>query len=342
MDVPADSRAAEYLNGALESAKRGASLTQQLLAFARKKIVRPEVIDLNEVLHRMTAMFRRLVGENLDLVVVPAPGLGMVKVDVGSMEQVIMNLVVNARDAIAGTGRITLETQNVVLDEEYCRLHAETTPGEFVMLAVTDTGVGMGPEIRSRVFEPFFTTKPVGEGTGLGLAMCHGIIKQAGGNISVYSEPGAGSTFRVYLPRSIVGKAAIPVALARVSPAHGHETILLVEDEHMILRVARDSLTGLGYRVLTATDGVQALELVGAMTDPVHLLITDVVMPKMGGRELATRLTKLRPGVRVLFSSGYTENAIVEHGVLDEGINFLQKPYAPQTLAKRVREVLDK
>jgi two-component system cell cycle sensor histidine kinase/response regulator CckA len=342
MEVPSGSRAVEYLSGALESCKRGATLTQQLLAFARKKIVRPEVVDLNEVLHRMTAMMRRLVGENLELVVAPLARLGTVKVDVGSMEQVIMNLVVNARDAISGTGRITLETQNVTLDQGYCRVHAETSPGEFVVLAVTDTGGGMSPEVRSKVFEPFFTTKPVGEGTGLGLAMCHGIIKQAGGNISVYSEPGAGSTFRVYLPRATGAKVAATIAPARPSSAQGHETILLVEDEHMILRVAREALAGLGYRVLTAADGVQALELLGSMADPVHLLITDVVMPKMGGRELANRLTALRPALRVLFSSGYTDNAIVEHGVLDEGINFLQKPYTPTTLARRVREVLDK
>jgi two-component system cell cycle sensor histidine kinase/response regulator CckA len=342
MEMPSGSRAAEYLTGALESCKRGATLTQQLLAFARKKIVRPEVVDLNEVLHRMTAMMRRLVGENLELVVAPSARLGTVKVDVGSMEQVIMNLVVNARDAITGTGRITLETQNVTLDQDYCRLHAEMSPGEFLVLAVTDTGGGMSPEVRSKVFEPFFTTKPVGEGTGLGLAMCHGIIKQAGGNISVHSEPGAGSTFRLYLPRATGAKVAPTVAPARPSAAQGHETILLVEDEHMILRVAREALTALGYRVLTAADGVQALDLLGSMADPVHLLITDVVMPKMGGRELANRLTALHPALRVLFSSGYTENAIVDHGVLDEGINFLQKPYTPTTLARRVREVLDR
>jgi len=342
METPPESRATEYLAGALESAKRGAALTQQLLAFARKKIVRPEVIDLNEVLHRMASLIRRLVGENLELVLMPAPRLGLVKVDVGSMEQVIMNLVVNARDAISGTGRITLETQDVVLDEEYCRAHVETAAGEYVMLAVSDTGVGMPPEIASRVFEPFFTTKPVGEGTGLGLAMCHGIVKQAGGNISVYSEAGAGSSFRVYLPRAVGGRPVAHTLAPRPSSATGHETILLVEDEHMILRVAREALSGLGYRVFTAGDGIQALDMVSRMSEPVHLLITDVVMPRMGGRELATQLARLCPGLRVLFSSGYTENAIVDHGVLDEGINFLQKPYTPMTLARRVREVLDR
>jgi len=342
MHVAPDTRAAEYLDGVRESAKRGASLTQQLLAFARKKIVRPEVIDLNEVLRRLTVLLRRLVGENLELVVSTGPNLNMVKVDVGSMEQVVMNLVVNARDAITtGTGRITLETKNVVLDEAYCQMHAEMTPGEFVMLAVTDTGIGMTPSIRAKLFEPFFTTKPVGHGTGLGLAMCHGIIKQAGGNISVHSEPGAGSTFRVYLPRSD-GEEVAPTSLPRLSTLRGRETILLVEDEGMILRVARDALAGLGYRIITASDGAQALDMVKTMAGPVDLLVTDVVMPKMGGRELARRLSKLRPDIRVLFSSGYTENSIVEHGVLDEGVEFLQKPYTPVALARRVREVLDR
>jgi CheY-like chemotaxis protein len=341
-EVDTGSDAAEYLGGAMESARRGAALTQHLLAFARKKMVRPEVVDINEVLQRMGGMIRRLVGENLELALSMSPGLGKVKVDIGSLEQVVMNLVVNARDAIPETGRITLETRNALLDDDYCRTHAETAPGDYVLLAVTDTGVGMTPEVQSRVFEPFFTTKPTGEGTGLGLAMCHGIVKQAGGNISVYSEAGAGSSFRVYLPRSLTGRPAAQMAAPRPSSATGHETILLVEDEHMILRVAREALTNLGYRVFTAGDGIQALDMVARMSEPVHLLITDVVMPRMGGRDLATQLGKLCPGLRVLFSSGYTENAIVDHGVLDEGINFLQKPYTPMTLARRVREVLDK
>jgi CheY-like chemotaxis protein len=199
----------------------------------------------------------------------------------------------------------------------------------------------MTPEIRSRLFEPFFTTKPVGKGTGLGLATCHGIVKQAGGNISVYSEPGSGTTFRVYLPRAF-GDETTPSASITPGSMRGRETVLLVEDEIMILRVAREILAGLGYGVVTATDGGQALQLARAMTEPIHLLITDVVMPRMGGRELATRLLEVRPEMRVLYSSGYTENAIVEHGVLDEGVNFLQKPYTPVALARSVREVLDK
>jgi two-component system, cell cycle sensor histidine kinase and response regulator CckA len=342
MQIPRDSVEAEYLEGAIDSAKRGAALTQQLLAFARKKIVWPELVSLNEVMEKMAPMIRRLVGENLDLVLALAADPWLVKVDVGSMEQVIMNLVLNARDAIIGTGRITLETQNVTLDAQYCLTHAETAQGEYVMLGVSDTGIGMTPEVQSRVFEPFFTTKPVGEGTGLGLAMCHGIVKQAGGNISVYSEPGRGSSFRVYLPRARGVRTSTKAPAVRLAPVLGQETLLLVEDEQMILKVATDSLRALGYNVLTAADGAQALELVARTSGPIHLLITDVVMPKMGGRELARRLAALRPEVRVLYSSGYTENAIVEHGVLAEGINFLQKPYSPKMLAKRVREVLDK
>jgi CheY-like chemotaxis protein len=330
----------------MESARRGAALTQQLLAFARKKMVRPEVVDINEVLQRMGGMIRRLVGENLDLALSMSPGLGKVKVDIGSLEQVVMNLVVNARDAIPETGRITLETRNARLDDDYCRTHAETAPGEYVLLAVTDTGVGMTPEVQSRVFEPFFTTKPTGEGTGLGLAMCHGIVKQAGGNISFLSAPGQGSTFRVYLPRVIGPQAPLPISIwtpaARTPASAGNETVLLVEDEETILRVAREALTALGYRVITASDGVRALELVKRTLEPIDLVITDVVMPQMGGRELVTRLLALQPGLRILFSSGYSENAISADGILDEGINFLQKPYTPTMLARRVREALDR
>ena len=334
---------AEYLDGALESVRRGAALTQHLLAFARRRIVQPEVISLNRVLQGLVPMIRRLVGENVDLALQLAPELGLMKVDVGSIEQVIMNLVLNARDAISPrTGKITLETSNAHLDAEYCRTRAETLPGDYVTFGVSDTGVGMASQIQSRVFEPFFTTKPVGEGTGLGLSICDGIVKQAGGIISVYSEPGQGSTFRVYLPR-VVAKEESPRAPSRpLVPARGTETLLIVEDEELILRVAKNVLSGLGYRVLTALDGPRALEMLEQTQEPLHLLITDVVMPRMAGPELARRVAVLRPGVRVLFSSGYTENTIVDHGVLQKGIDFLQKPYSPATLGVRVRDVLDK
>jgi PAS domain S-box-containing protein len=334
---------AEYLDGALESARRGAALTQHLLAFARRRIVRPEVISLNRVLRGLVPMMRRLVGENIELTLQLAPELGRVQVDVGSIEQVIMNLVLNARDAISPrTGKITIETANAHLDAEYCRTRAETVPGDYAVLGVSDTGVGMASEVQARVFEPFFTTKPVGEGTGLGLSICDGIVKQAGGIISVYSEPGRGSTFRAYLPRVLAEETSAWTPPRPLVPARGTETVFMVEDEELILRVARNVLSGLGYRVLTALDGPHALELLEQTKEPLDLLITDVVMPRMGGPELARRMAELRPGLRVLYSSGYTEHTIVDHGVLQKGIDFLQKPYTPSMLAARVREVLDR
>jgi CheY-like chemotaxis protein len=282
-----------------------------------------------------------LVGEHLELSLELAPSLGAVKVDAGSVEQVVMNLVVNARDALSAGGQITLRTAEVTLDEVACRAHAETLPGDYVVLTVSDNGTGMAPEVQSRLFEPFFTTKPVGEGTGLGLAMCHGIVKQARGTIAVQSEFGKGSSFQVYLPRVHGERASVRPARASLEAARGRETVLLVEDEAMIVRLAREALSGMGYRVLTATDGVEALELAEGFPEPIVLLITDVVMPRLGGRELATRLVTLRPGIKVLYSSGYTENAIVDHGVLEKGVHFLHKPYRLTELAARVREVLE-
>jgi two-component system cell cycle sensor histidine kinase/response regulator CckA len=340
-ELPDDGDAAEFLDGAIAAVKRGAALSQQMLAFARKKIVHPEVVALNDVLQSMTGMIRRLMGENLEVVLALSPDLGVVRVDVGSLEQVIMNLVLNARDAIPGAGRITLHTENVLLDADAYRGQADVAPGKYVMLAVSDTGRGMTPEISARIFEPFFTTKPVGEGTGLGLAMCDGIVRQAGGTIAVASEPGKGSSFRVYFPRTRDGEPSAPTK-PRPTSVGGRETLLVVEDELMILSVAKRALTALGYDVLTAANGAQALELAASTARPIHLLVTDVVMPKMGGRELAEQLAALRPGVRVLYTSGYTSNAIGQHCVLEEGINFLQKPYSATTLATRIREVLDR
>jgi PAS domain S-box-containing protein len=341
LEMEPESTAAGYLAGIQDSAERGAAMTQQLLAFARRRIVRPEIVDLNEVLRRMTALLTRLVGENLELVLSPAPKVGRVKVDIGGLEQVIMNLVVNARDAIKDTGRITLETRDVTLDEAFSRTQAELLPGEYVMLAVIDTGTGMSPDVKARIFEPFFTTKPVGKGTGLGLSMCYGIVKQAGGHMTVDSEPGTGSTLRVFLPRAADERATSTDRPPESIGKRGHETILIVEDEVLILRVASAALSALGYDVLTATNALDAIALVEHRKDPVHLLVTDVVMPKMGGPDLAKHLVALRPDLKVLFSSGYTENAIVDRGVLDERVHFLQKPYTPSTLARRVREILD-
>ena len=340
-EVAPDSVVAEYLTGAMQAAERGAALTQQLLAFARKKIVRPTALDLNQTLQRMASMLQRLVGEELTLELLLSETGAVVKVDAGSLEQVIMNLVVNARDAIRGAGRITLRTQQVTLDVGARRLLPDLTAGDYVTLSVSDTGMGMSPDVVARVFEPFFTTKPVGQGTGLGLAVCHGIVRQAGGSIAVESEFGAGSLFRVYLPRATEAVEA-EVAHGELGPrARGRETLMIVEDEATILRMARTALHALGYRVLTASDGVEAVALLKDGAEPVHLVFTDVVMPRMGGAELAAQVRDLRPGIRVLFSSGHTEDSIVERGVLRDGVDFLQKPYTPATLARKIRELLD-
>ena len=338
---PSGSPAIELLEGATDAARRGATLTQQLLAFARKQIVHPTVVGIKQIIEGMTPMIRRLVGENLEVRLALAQTPDRVKVDVGSLEQVIMNLVVNARDAIVGTGRITLETGVVHLDAAGARDHG-TTPGEHVFLAITDTGSGMSEEVAVRAFEPFYTTKPIGKGTGLGLAMCEGIVRQAGGHITLDSRPGRGSTFRVFLPLA-ADEPSAPVTKAPMdSPARGRETLLLVEDEPLILRMAKRVLGELGYTVLTASNGHEALEVLGRHAGDVRLLITDVIMPKMSGRELAARVTALRPDIRVLYSSGYAADAIGEDGVLGEGINFLAKPYVPSRLAEVVRDVLDR
>ena len=338
---PIGSPAIEFLKGATEAARRGGTLTQQLLAFARKQIVHPTVVAINQVIEGMTPMIRRLVGENLEVRLALAHAPDKVKVDVGSLEQVIMNLVINARDAVVGTGRITLETGVVRLDADTAR-ERDTTPGEHVFFAISDTGSGMSQEVAARAFEPFFTTKPVGKGTGLGLAMCEGIVRQAGGHITLDSEPGRGSSFRVFLPRAADEPSAPITRASTGSPVRGRETLLLVEDEPLILRMTKRVLSELGYTVLIASDGHQALEVIERHANDVHLLITDVVMPKMSGRELASRVTALRPDIRVLYCSGYATDTIGEDGVLGDGINFLAKPYEPSRLADAVRDVLDR
>ncbi|GMV80476.1 MAG: histidine kinase [Planctomycetota bacterium] len=340
--LPPDTKPARQLSRLLEAAGRGANLTQQLLAYARKKIVRPEVLDLNRVVAGIEPMLRRLIGEDLNFVFVPAQDLSPVKVDLGSMEQVIVNLAVNARDAMPHGGQLTVETQNVTLDARYAAAHADVAPGPYAMLAVSDSGVGMSEAVRKQVFDPFFTTKPVGQGTGLGLAMCHGIVKQAGGHIAVYSEEGQGATFKVYLPVCSEKGAAPARSAATERLTGGTETVLFVEDEPLVRDFACQCLGDLGYTVLDASNGVDAVERIARHASPVHLLVTDVVMPRMSGSELARRLAQSHPGLKVLFTSGYTENAIVHHGVLNADVNFLQKPYSPIALAKKVREVLDR
>lgn len=319
---------------------RAASLTRQLLAFSRKQVLQPKVLDLNTVVSDLEKMLRRLIGEDVDLRTVLKPQLGNVKADPGKIEQVIMNLALNARDAMPHGGKLIIETDNIYLDKKYADLHLTATPGYYVMLAVNDTGTGMDEQTQRRIFEPFFTTKEVGKGTGLGLSTVYGIIKQSGGNIWVYSEVGMGTSFKVYLPRIDEGAEDYKRAAQTAAVIQGTETILLAEDEDMVRRLACEVLEMYGYRVLEAPSGGSAL-LICEREQQIDLLVTDVVMPEMSGRELADRLALLRPEMKVLFMSGYTDSAITHQGILQEGENFIQKPFAPDDFVQKVREVLD-
>ena len=324
------------------AAVRATSLTRQLLAFSRKQMLAPRILDLNAVVTENLKMLTRVISEDIDLVMVPATGLGAVRADVGQVEQVIMNLAVNARDAMPSGGKLTIETSNVSLDEDYARFHAPLVPGNYVMLAITDTGAGMDSETQSRIFEPFFTTKGP-KGTGLGLSTVYGIVKQSGGYIWVYSEPGKGTAFKIYLPRvaEVADSPAQVTAPAKSASAAGTETILLVEDEANLRYLARQFLDKQGYRVLEAADGAAAMQIALVREAVIHLLLTDVVMPGMNGRELAQRILEIRPDVKVLYMSGYTENVIGRNGMLDEGVRLLQKPFTLHDLKSKVREVLD-
>jgi len=325
------------------AAVRATSLTRQLLAFSRKQMLAPKILDLNGVVAENLKMLNRVIGEDIDLVMAPASGLGTVRADAGQIEQVIMNLAVNARDAMPSGGKLTIETSNISLDEESARLHPSLKPGNYVMLAISDTGAGMDSETQSHIFEPFFTTKGT-KGTGLGLSTVYGIVKQSGGYIWVYSEAGKGTTFKIYLPRvaeTVDSAAAVAAPAESASDEQENETILLVEDEANLRYLARQFLEKQGYHVIEAADGAVAIQIAVAHPAVIHLLLTDVIMPGMNGRELAQRITEIRPNIKVLYMSGYTENVIGRNGTLDAGVRLLQKPFTLRDLKSKVREVLD-
>ncbi|MGB8990391.1 MAG: ATP-binding protein, partial [Candidatus Sulfotelmatobacter sp.] len=324
------------------ASQRASSLTRQLLAFSRKQMLAPKILDLNGVVTENLKMLTRVIGEDIDLVMVPAPSLGAVRADAGQIDQVIMNLAVNARDAMPSGGKLTIETSNISLDEEYARFHAPLRPGDYVMLAISDTGLGMDSETQSHIFEPFFTTKGT-KGTGLGLSTVYGIVKQSGGYIWVNSEPGKGTSFKIYLPR--IAERAEPAQVVASNESAftepGTETILLAEDEANLRYLARQFLEKQGYKVIEAADGAVAMQIAVAHEGVIHLLLTDVIMPGMNGRELAQRISEIRPQTKVLYMSGYTENVIGHNGTLDAGVRLLQKPFTLRDLKSKVREVLD-
>ena len=325
-----------------KAANRAASLTRQLLAFSRKQVLQPVVLNLNTVICSLEKMIGRLIGEDVELETLLSPDLGEVRADAGQMEQVIMNLVINARDAMPRGGKLIIETANVDLDENYASEHGvKLNPGPYVMLAVSDTGKGIDKETQSRIFEPFFTTKEKGKGTGLGLSTVYGIVKQSGGLIWVYSELGEGTTFKIYLPRIRCGSEPLRKEQAPLEAPKGVETVLIVEDDDAVRSLACKILELQGYKILEAKDGEEAMKVSKEYKGPIHLMITDVVMPGISGRELQEQLHPLRPAMKVLYMSGYTDNATAYHKVLDSGVAFLQKPFTPETLARKVREVLE-
>jgi PAS domain S-box-containing protein len=338
--LPAGDPTRELIGEITKAGARAAALTRQLLAFSRKQVLAPQVVDLNAIVLDMEKMLRRVIGEDIDLATRLQPSLGRVRADPSQVEQVLLNLAVNARDAMPTGGKLTIETHDIELDEGYAQTHTEVRPGPYVLVAVSDTGCGMIPEVQARIFEPFFTTKEPGKGTGLGLATVYGIVKQSGGHIDVYSEPGLGTTFKAYLP--CVRAVAKPKSHAGLLPTpRGNETVLLVEDEDAVRALSRHVLQSSGYTVLVAAHGREALRIGEQHPPPIHLLVTDVVMPELGGRQLAEQLLRLHPEMKVLYLSGYTDDAVVRHGVLHEEVNFLLKPFSPAVLAYWVREVLD-
>ncbi len=323
------------------SASRAASLTRQLLMFSRKEVSQPEILNLNKIVRDMDKMLRRIIGEDIELVTITNPNLGFIRIDPGQMEQIIMNLVINARDAMPEGGKLIIETENVELNGEYQKEHADIKPGQYVMLVVTDTGFGIEEDIIDKIFDPFFTTKDITKGTGLGLSTVYGIVKQNRGHISVYSEPGIGTTFKIYLPRVKEKATQSDEVFSASKSLQGAETILLVEDDPSVRKLAYRVLTQSGYQVLEASYGDEAISIVNQFPGKIHLVISDIVMPQMSGTELAEKLKTLQKDIKIIFMSGYTNNTINHDGILDKGVNFIQKPFTVDTLLRKVREVLE-
>jgi PAS domain S-box-containing protein len=340
-ELAGNERQLEDLEEIRKAARRAAALTRQLLAFSRKQVLEPRIIDVNGVVMNLDKMLRSLMAENIVLKTDLADNLAAARADPNQIEQVIMNLAINARDAMADGGTVTIETRNATLDDAYAAQHVSVIPGEYVMLAVSDTGCGMDEQTKSRIFEPFFTTKPVGRGTGLGLSTVYGIVKQTGGNIWLYSEPGKGTTFKIYLPAI----AALPEDIGKVAPVeavqHGGGTVLLVEDDEQLRRLTHRALAAQGYTVMEADRGGTALDIARRYKGQIDLLLTDVIMPDTNGRKLADTIQAARPGVRVLYMSGYPDGAIASHGMLEPGVAYLAKPFTTEAVIRRVREVLE-
>ena len=338
-DMPADSQQRADMTEIIKAAQKATALTRKLLAFSRQQLLRPTLVDLNATIDGLQNMLKRLLGKNIQLSLRLGPKLWTVSADSTELERVLMNLVLNSRDAMTDGGKLIIETSNVTIDEEYAKQHADTTPGPYVMVAVTDTGSGMSRDVRDKLFEPFFTTKEKGRGTGLGLPSVYGIVKQSGGFVWVYSEVGQGTTFKIYLPRAKGAESKMQSTPTRNRQV-GSETILLVEDDAEVRSVATRILRRNGYRVLEAENGAEALRVCENESEPVDLIVTDIVMPEMGGTELAKRVRETQPDARILFTSGYTEDAVIRQSLLHAGEDFIEKPFTPATLAKKAREIL--
>jgi CheY-like chemotaxis protein len=342
--ISSEDGAQEKLAEVKRAADRAAALTRQLLAFSRKQVLQPRILEVNSIVNDLTKMLRRMIGDDIQLVIRPSASLGMIMADPSQLEQVLMNLAVNARDAMPHGGKLLVETSNVKLDESYALEHRPIVPGDYVMLAVSDSGCGMDAQTQAHIFEPFFTTKEEGKGTGLGLSTVYGVVKQSGGYIWVYSELGIGTTFKIYFPR--VKREQVVVhetpAFSASSPALSSITILLVEDEDSMRQLARGLLESNGFTVLDASNGTEALKIAQQYPEKIHLLLTDVIMPGMSGSELAKHMQVVRPGLHVLYMSGYTDDMIAHQGVLESGLTLLEKPFSKEALMMKVREALDK